>query len=124
MSRPMVQLASFARSQRSITVETARPTVFATGNGNEQQNAESKNPHTFADSLTAAFDLQPAVAGVTGGIAAADAQWRQTRILLQRRVHRQCASIAASATAASSAIQGFIQALDVFVNTLRSDVVR
>jgi hypothetical protein len=37
---------------------------------------------------------------------------------------RQCASIAASETVANSAIQGFIQALDVFVNTPRSDVVR
>jgi len=70
------------------------------------------------------FDLQPAVAVVNGGAAAADAQWRQTRILLQRSVHRQCASIAASETVANSAIQGFIQALDVFVNTPRSDVVR
>jgi hypothetical protein len=37
-----------------------RNAVFATGNGNEQQNAESKNPHTFADSLTARSIQLPA----------------------------------------------------------------
>jgi alanine or glycine:cation symporter, AGCS family len=81
-------------------------------------------PAAYLLILLSAFDLQPAVAGVNGGIAAADAPWRQTRILLRRSVHRQCASIAASETVANSAIQGFIQALNVFVNTLRSDVVR
>jgi hypothetical protein len=46
------------------------------------------------------------------------------RGFLQGSVHRQCASIAAYETVANSAIQGFIQALDVFVDALRSDVVR
>ena len=56
-----------------------------------------------------------------------DSSYRRERnehAKLRPALTRNGASIAASETVANSAIQGFIQALDVFVNTPRSDVVR
>ena len=47
----------------------------------------------------------------------------ERRVLLQRSVQRQCTGLAASETVANSAIQGFIQALDAFLDTPQSDVV-
>src|SRR6516165_5301430 len=68
--------------------------------------------------VRSAFGLQPAVAGVSGGIAAAMLNGVKRGLFSNEAGMGSAPNTAATATVAHPAIQGFIQALGVFIDTI------
>jgi AGCS family alanine or glycine:cation symporter len=75
-------------------------------------------PAAFLLIVRSAFGLQPAVAGVSGGIAAAMLNGVKRGLFSNEAGMGSAPNTAATATVAHPAIQGFIQALRVFVDTI------
>jgi AGCS family alanine or glycine:cation symporter len=75
-------------------------------------------PGAFLLIVRSAFGLQPAVAGVSGGIAAAMLNGVKRGLFSNEAGMGSAPNTAATATVAHPAIQGFIQALGVFIDTI------
>ena len=75
-------------------------------------------PAAFLLIVRSAFGLQPAIAGVSGGIAAAMLNGVKRGLFSNEAGMGSAPNTAATATVAHPAIQGFIQALGVFIDTI------
>jgi alanine or glycine:cation symporter, AGCS family len=75
-------------------------------------------PHIFNLIITSAFGIGPAAAGITGGIASALLNGVKRGLFSNEAGMGSAPNAAATATTSHPAIQGFLQSLGVFVDTI------